>query len=516
MSISPHNWDIIVIGGALSGSSAATLLRRRNPQLSVLILEKTERLTRRVGESTVEVSAYFLGRVLGLSEHLVEHHLPKQGLRYWFTNARTKTLNQCSETGPRYNVRLPGFQIDRAVLDEHMLATATAEGATLQRSVRVRSVGLVSGGKQTVEWEDETSGEHHTSTARWVIDASGCAAVLSRQEGWIKPNQAHPIASCWSRWHGVKSLDCREFASRWPSWSSRVKGQRGVATNHIMGYGWWAWFIPLKGGDTSVGIVYDQRLAELPAGDSMGERLRAMLNTHPAAREMIAEATWQAGDVHFRRNLAYSCTTHATNGAVVVGDAAGFIDPFYSPGLDWITFTVCGAVGMIEHSFRGKPVEPRVEQHNREFRLSYERMFQALYLNKYHYMGDFELMSLAFRLDLGLYYLGVVMHPFQHGGRILENPPFTHAKATWPYRLMVRYNRRLAAIGAARQRRGTWGRYNDRHFFGFISYEFNRRLYFRIFGSILHWIGLELREGWRSWFSPTPTSSGLKTEPISK
>jgi flavin-dependent dehydrogenase len=509
---SPPTWDIIIIGGALSGSATAVLMRRRNPKLRILILERTEHLGRRVGESTVEISAFFLGRVLGLNEHLVEKHLPKQGLRFWFTNDRAQALDQCSETGPRYNVRLPGYQIDRAVLDEHVLALAVTEGASLHRRVRVRKVTLVTGSTQTVNWED-VNGGLHTAEARWVVDASGQAALLARQEGWLRPNTEHPTATCWSRWSGVKSLDSRELSARYPAWANRVLGQRNAATNHLVGYGWWAWFIPLKGGDTSVGVVYDHRLTELPAGPNLGERLRTMLNSHPMGRELLADATWQESDVHFRRNLAYSCSTLATDGAVLVGDAAGFIDPFYSPGLDWVAFSVCAAVALIDPSFRGKPVTAQVERHNENFRLCYERTFRALYLNKYYYMGDFELMSLAFRLDLGLYYLGVVQLPFQHGSRVLESPPFTHANAEWPFRLMELYNRRLAAIAVDRRRRGTWGRRNDRQFSGFISYEFNRRLQFRVLGLIFSWIRLELSEGWRTWFSSDAASTSLHTKP---
>ena len=50
-------WDVIVIGGALSGASTALLLLRRNPRLRVLIVERHAAFKRRVGESTVEVSA---------------------------------------------------------------------------------------------------------------------------------------------------------------------------------------------------------------------------------------------------------------------------------------------------------------------------------------------------------------------------------------------------------------------------------------------------------------------------
>jgi hypothetical protein len=315
----------------------------------------------------------------------------------------------------------------------------------------------------------------------------------------------------------VRSLDDRKFINSYPAWSGRAKGSRFTATNHITGYGWWAWFIPLKGGDVSIGVVYDQRLTELPPGPNLAERLRTMLNTHPLARELMAEATWQEGDVHFRRNLAYSATTFATDGAVLVGDAAGFIDPFYSPGMDWISFSTSAAAALIDASFRGKPVPARVAKHNENFVLSYERWFKALYLNKYYYMGDFELMTLAFRLDLGLYYLGIVTQPFKHGNWVLETPPFAHANSKWPYRLMALYNRRFVAMAQSRQRRGVWGRANAHQYFGFISYEFNRRLLVRVTGLLALWLGLELREGWRTWFAaaPAPASPQPKTAPAS-
>ncbi|MEO6875923.1 MAG: FAD-dependent monooxygenase, partial [Opitutaceae bacterium] len=214
------DWDVIVVGGALSGSATTCLMLRRNPKLRVLILERTDQLKRRVGESTVEISAYFLGRVLGLTDHLLEHHLPKQGMRFWFSNRSAKALNECSETGPRYNVRLPGYQVDRAVLDEHVLANAVKEGAALRRLVRVRKVALVPGGAQTVEWDDE-HGVLQKTTARWVVDASGVATLLGRQEGWLRPNPAHPTATCWGRWSGVTSLDDRSLFEKYPAWSNR-------------------------------------------------------------------------------------------------------------------------------------------------------------------------------------------------------------------------------------------------------------------------------------------------------
>src|ERR1700733_10725413 len=92
-------YDVVIMGGALSGAAAAILLLRQNPGIRVLIVEKSERLTRRVGEATVEVSGYFLGRVLGLTKYLNEAHLVKQGLRFYFTNDAVESLAESSELG---------------------------------------------------------------------------------------------------------------------------------------------------------------------------------------------------------------------------------------------------------------------------------------------------------------------------------------------------------------------------------------------------------------------------------
>lgn len=506
-------WDVIVIGGALSGASTALLLLRRNPRMRVLIIERSDRFKRRVGESTVEVSSYFLGRVLDLTSHLHEHHLTKQGLRFWFHNEHADSLAACSETGPGYNVRLPGYQVDRAVLDEEVLARAVAAGATVRRPVRVTEVTLVSGEQQSVAWADE-AGATGVETARWLVDASGVVALLARKNGWLQTNAEHPIASAWSRWNGVKNWDSRELAEKFPAWSRRTNAWRFNATNHLVGRGWWAWMIPLKGGDVSVGVVFDQRITDLPPGDSVGARLKSMLVEHPAGAEMLAGARWQEGDVHFRRNLAYRSTTFAGDGFVLVGDAAGFMDPFYSPGMDWISYTASAAAALVDGSLRGKPRAPRIARHNELFATSYDRWFRAVYQDKYYYMGDHELMTLAFRLDLGLYYFGVVSQPFKRGAAALETPALAGPHTRIPGRFIAFYNRRLAAIARSRLARGTWGRRNHGRYFGFRSYELTWTLPFRLLGVLGVYARLELTEGWRSWFvTPVaaPAAYSLKT-----
>src|SRR5438309_2635971 len=145
---SDGHYDVAIVGGALAGAATAILLLREQPELKILIVEKSSAFGRRVGEATVEVSGYFLGRVLGLTQHLNEAHLVKQGMRFWFYNSRATSLADCSEIGGRYLSRVPAYQVDRAVLDEEVLRRAQALGGEVWRGANVGKIQLVSGGQQ--------------------------------------------------------------------------------------------------------------------------------------------------------------------------------------------------------------------------------------------------------------------------------------------------------------------------------------------------------------------------------
>ena len=503
-------YDVVIIGGSLSGGAVATLLRRECPELRVLIVERAAKFGRRVGEATVEVSGYFLGRVLGLSQHLNDQHLVKQGMRFWFANDATTTLADASEIGPKYNVRLPSWQLDRSVVDEELLRRAVASGVELRRPAQVAGVKLNASGEQIVTVREGEKSEE--IRCRWIVDSSGVAALLARQEGWIEQNAEHPTASAWARWRGVKDWDGRELAEKFPEWSARAFGSRNTATNHIVGDGWWSWWIPLKGGDVSVGVVFDQRLVEFPQGEGkIGDRLKEFLSQHPAAREMLAGAEWIEGDAHWRKNLAYSSRVMAGDGFAIVGDAAAFLDPLYSPGMDWISFTATATAALIAAERRGEAVAPLVAEHNRRFTRSYRRWFEAIYKDKYEYLGEFDLFRLAFRMDLGLYYLGIVSQPFKFGEKALRLPPFAPAISTPVFHFIRAYNRRMAAIARDRRRRRALGATNARREYLFPSFSLGASDAKFIAAAALCWLALELREGWRTWFgSATPLRGAIR------
>ncbi len=495
-------YDVIIVGGALSGAGTAVLLLRQKPELRILIVEKSAAFSRRVGEATIEISTYFLTHSLGLMQYLNETQLNKQGLRFWFANKDTKNLEDCSEIGPGYQARVPSFLVDRAAMDEEVLRRAVAMGAELWRPASVQKIELAPGGNQTVtvRYQDKVE----TVQGRWVVDASGVAAVLARQEGWWRANPAHPTTAVWSRWTGVKDWDGLELAKKFPRYAKACYGTRGTATNHLMGDGWWAWMIALKGGDMSIGVTFDQRFVSWPEGGSMGQRLKDFLMQHPVGRELMANAQWTEGDMHWRKNLPYYSTTFAGDGFSLVGDAAGFLDPYYSPGMDWISFSATCTAELILAQQRGEPLEMRLKRHNKDFAQSYVRWFTAIYLNKYEYFGEYDLVRLAFLMDLGFYYMGLAIQPFMRGNVGLTEPYYSTKPSVPFYHFMRTYNRRFAAMARARKARNCAGKTNCGRRFMFGGYTFKATSVIPIAKAIANWGLLELTEGWRSWFKKHP------------
>jgi hypothetical protein len=198
--------------------------------------------------------------------------------------------------------------------------------------------------------------------------------------------------------------------------------------------------------------------------------------------------------VHWRKNLAYYSTTFAGDGFVLVGDAAAFMDPFYSPGMDWISFTTSRAAALIAAQRRGEAMSALVERHNRDFAISHRCWFEAVYKDKYEYMGEFDLMSIALIFDLCLYYFGVASRPFKHGESALLVPPFAGTGIGPIFRFMRTYNRRFAEVARRRRKRRMLGKMNRAHrclIPGFKLHSANPKLFAQGFAK---WARVELGE----------------------
>jgi flavin-dependent dehydrogenase len=458
------NYDVVILGGAFSGAAAAILLRRDRPDLSVLVVDRQAEFDAKVGEATTEMSGMFLTRRLAMWQHLEREHLPKEGLRYWFQNEKVKDHAGASETGAYQRSTVPSFQLRRDALDEHLLATAVAEGAELARPARVREVELGDFDHRVTFEREGSPGEPETVGCRWVLDATGRATFLGKKLGLIERNREHPTAAVWGRWQDVRHID--DVAARGPLKFSRGNvASRRLATNHYMGFGYWVWFIPLGNGETSVGVVFDTRLVQLDRGSHMESEYRAFLQAIPAAAELLEGAHLRTEDLRTYSNLAYVTQQYMGNGWALMGDAAAFLDPYYSPGLDHASFSVEATVEIVKAQTAGEtPAESiaaRIAEHNATFDRSYRRFFEAVYKDKYFYMGEHDLLSASFLMDTAQYYIFVVIPAYRLFGKFFWMPVLGPKPAFLSYHMMRIYNRRFKAIALARRAAGEAGCRND-------------------------------------------------------
>jgi flavin-dependent dehydrogenase len=456
------HYDVVIIGGALAGASMGLLLKRARPETRVLIVEKGTAFKLKVGESTSEVGAAFLTRVLGLGTYLAREQIAKNGLRFWFQSPGNTDVAACSEFGPRMQVRLPAFQLDRSKLDEYVLSLAVDAGCDIRRPATVRELEFGGVGKNriTIATKD---GAPETFSAGWVVDASGKAAVIARKRGTLETLHDHPTNSMWCRFRGVRDLDDGTLAASSACYRDRTWGVRATATNHLTGYGWWSWIIPLQGGETSVGITWDRRLFTPPETGTIPERIVAAVKDHALGAWLMENATPVGNDSHAYTQLAYRSMDVMGDGWAAVGDAAGFMDPLYSHGIDFVGNTVWAVRTILLDALNGQCVKERAVAYSRQYQESFMRWFDALYRDKYRYLGDEELMRAAIFMDIGCYFLGPVRLIYSDMDKELALLPYNGPIGAAVGKFMQFYNRRLASLAELRRAKGIWGRRNLRN-----------------------------------------------------
>ena len=298
--------------------------------------------------------------------------------------------------------------------------------------------------------------------------------MLARKRGGVTPIESHPISAIWVRYHGVKDMDGPEVAGTDPSdpFARAVLASRRLATNHFTGWGYWIWFIPLKDGETSVGLVWDKRLVE-PEGATPLEKLQSFLDGNPLSRELLEHATPVDGDCRSYGHLPYFVDQFIGPGWTCVGDAGGFLDPFYSPGLDQMAFSVYTRVELMKKAFSGAPAEEMEKayaEHNRCYARFFHYFYESIYKDKYYVMGDYDTMTAAFLLDTGLYYAAAIMPVYRWSHERLGFPPFFQDGAEIGYYPIRFYNRRLTAIAKRKKALGIYGNHNDGRRPGFVGF----------------------------------------------
>jgi len=398
--------DVIILGGGLAGLCLARQLSLQDDSLEIAVVESAATpapvAAHKVGESTVEIGALYLADVLKLREYLDRSHLKKFGLRCFFGNS--DDISKADELGASQSLKVSSYQLDRGLLENHLAEVLQESGIHLYHGARVSKVDFNDMGSGQITFD--TAERQHKFSARWVIDASGRRGILRRQFGLGQQNALDGNAT----WFRVNQRIRVDDWSDDSNWHKRVQsGERWLSTNHLMGEGYWVWLIPLSSGAASIGIVTDAARHDIKQFTSY-ERTLNWLRQHQIQCANALEGI-QPMDHRWLRNYSYGCSEVFSKPKdkqrwAMTGESGLFVDPFYSPGMDFIAYANTFITDLIARDKAGQDIRRHQLMYQQLFMSFYQSTLQ-LYQQQYGGFGNFHLMSLKTVWDYA-YYWGVL------------------------------------------------------------------------------------------------------------
>lgn len=303
-------YDVVVIGGGPGGTTAATLLQRQGH--SCLVLESTSFPRYHIGESLIPHTFGVLDR-LGLLPELRESAFPvKHSVRFVSPSGQESDPFYFQESIPQPQAQT--WQVERSEFDSMCLANARRAGVEVRIGCRVKEVLFSDGAACGVRVQ--CGGDEFDVPARVVVDASGRATMIGTQLG-LKQEIPHlRKATAWSYYRGARRREGIDA------------GETTVFTIRDRG---WFWYIPLPDDIVSVGVVASPEYLFDETDDFERVFLREVERCEPLAAFLAGAQRVQR--VRGIRRLAYLNREVVGNGWVMIGDAAGFLDPVYSSGL---------------------------------------------------------------------------------------------------------------------------------------------------------------------------------------
>jgi flavin-dependent dehydrogenase len=405
--------DAIILGGGLAGLTLAIQLRQKFPALDIMVLERRRHpvpeSAHKVGESSVEIGAHYFDTVLGLQEHLTQRQLRKFGFRFFFSEGR-KDLDGVVELGASRYLSTPSYQLDRGILENYLGGRARELGIRFVDGAVVRSFEIgTNGAAHCVRYE--AGGETREIHGRWLVDASGRAGLIKRKLNLAQDN-AHDANAIWFRMSS--RIDVDEWSTD-RQWLARCDPpHRWLSTNHLCGEGYWAWLIPLSSGSHSVGIVCDARLHPLETMNTFEKSLEWFRKYQPRLAEEIESKRDLLQDFCFLRNFSYGCKqVFSGDRWALTGEAGVFLDPFYSPGSDFIAIGNTYITDLIARDLQGEYIGAHAHIYQQLYFSFYESTL-SLYTDQYAMFGDPEAMPVKVIWDYTFYWGVLCQLFFQH------------------------------------------------------------------------------------------------------
>lgn len=359
-------YDVAVIGGGAVGLAYAIRVKRDNPGLRVLVLEKAKEPRFKIGESTLSVTIENLLELGFTMPQLRRLFTVKSGLGFWYTDSATDELVSPVDV---CNIE-ETFQVERRPMEIALTILAQSHGVEIRSGTAVSTSRSRLDGPDPVLMMRGSPGDGNPVHCRVVCDASGPASMMARALGTHRKQEHINTNAYWSHFRKTASPGL-------PGWDAPM-------THHICFPQGWFWFITLCSWESSptpnltamirallkdrreeedmpdrqewasqfgcthslrvsIGVSPRSDLDDSPPAGAR-DRFWHYVDAYPAIREIMGSYE-EVPDPYegrpaygYLKEIEHYSTSYAGEGYLSVGDAAFFVNPLFSSGLAYGMF----------------------------------------------------------------------------------------------------------------------------------------------------------------------------------
>ena len=341
-----NNFDVAVIGGGPAGSVLAALCAGGG--LDVALYERERSPRYRIGESLLPATPRGILPLIGAQEAVADAgFVVKPGATFHW-GAETEEPWSLLFGGPDPGPQAPtALNVDRRQFDAILLDNAEARGVAVYRGHAVVSIGAGDSERgRVIEAGNLSGGARHRARARYVVNSTGQMRLKAPGLDARTWSRLFRKVAVWNYWDHAERLH------------APLQGNVLFETLQTPAGPAWAWFIPISGGRTSVGVVAPRDCVGVLRKDPRGV-LDAWLVRCPRIRGLLAGGARPACEPPYDRTRMHADYSYASDafwapGLVQVGDAACFVDVLLSSGVHLATYGALLASRSIEAVLSGR------------------------------------------------------------------------------------------------------------------------------------------------------------------